>query len=107
MSNFVKLKHELFFQLDSRIRPLIFCLKAWASSHGINQAKDCTLSSYVLTLLAIHYLQVGTQPRMIPSLQEAVPEFFDKERDLFSLEYTSPLPYFVSVNKSSLGTYEK
>ena len=90
-------------QLDSRIRPFICCLKKWASSHGINQAKDCTFSSYVLTLLAIHYLQVGTASPVIPSLQTTSPGFFDRERNIFDLEYESPMPDFKSDNKSCLG----
>ena len=35
----------------------VCALKTWARKNGVNEAKDGTMSSYVLTLLMINYLQ--------------------------------------------------
>ncbi|KAK3709902.1 hypothetical protein QZH41_020022, partial [Actinostola sp. cb2023] len=42
---------------DDRVCPLVMVVKKWAKTHGINDSKDGTLSSYALTLMTIHYLQ--------------------------------------------------
>ena len=47
-----------FFQLDWRVCPLVFAVKAWAKAQGINEAFNGTLSSYSITLLVLVYLQV-------------------------------------------------
>ena len=37
----------------------VCALKTWARKNGVNEAKDGTMSSYVLTLLMINYLQAS------------------------------------------------
>ena len=39
-------------------------MKLWAKHHGINEARNQTLSSYTLTLMMIHYLQAGVRPQV-------------------------------------------
>ena len=64
----------------------------------------CTLSSYVLSLLAINYLQCGVSPPVIPSLQQTYPKIFRASNvDIFTLPYLSSLPPYLSANHDSLG----
>lgn len=99
--------HMLFCysQLDWRVRPLVLSLKCWAKEMNINDASVCTLSSYVLSLLAINYLQCGVSPPVVPSLQQLYPRMFcgDETSDIFTLPYLTKLPEYKSENKSSLG----
>lgn len=41
--------------LDNRIRELMFLLKCWSKTHGINE--KCSMSSYCLIMMIIFYLQ--------------------------------------------------
>ena len=43
---------------DWRLAPLLLAVRRWARGHGVNQAVEHSLSSHVLTILTIHYLQV-------------------------------------------------
>ncbi|EFJ05729.1 hypothetical protein SELMODRAFT_431345 [Selaginella moellendorffii] len=52
--------------IDKRFRPLCLLLKKWAKSHEINDASAGTLSSYVITLLAIFHLQTCSPPVLPP-----------------------------------------
>ncbi|XP_020917669.1 poly(A) RNA polymerase GLD2-A-like [Exaiptasia diaphana] len=64
-------------------------IKKWAKTHGINEAKDGTLSSYALTLMTIHFLQCGCKPPVLPSLQQMFPDFFSDDgnvQDLMKLD---------------------
>lgn len=63
--------------LDWRLRPLAVTVKRWAQHHGINNAKDCTISSYSLILMVIQFLQCGVQPPILPCLHVKHPEHFD------------------------------
>ncbi len=90
--------------MDSRVRPLILVLKHWAKQARINDASECTLSSYVLSLLAINYLQCGVTPPVVPSLQQMYPNVFQAaDADIFTLPYLAKLPQFKSHNHDSLG----
>ncbi|XP_063539635.1 poly(A) RNA polymerase gld-2 homolog A-like [Cydia strobilella] len=55
-----------YSRLDWRVRPLVAVTKLWAQAHDINDARHCTLSSYSLTLMVIHFLQCGTSPPVLP-----------------------------------------
>lgn len=49
-------------------------VKRWAKFQNINSAKDGTISSYVLSLMVIHYLQYGLGDRpLLPCLQLQYP----------------------------------
>lgn len=95
--------HMLFCysQADYRVRPLVLAVKLWAKEHGINEARFQTLSSYALTLMALHYLQSGVFPPVLPCLQEELPAVFNPNSPIFSLPYEPP-PW-VSRNRQSLG----
>jgi hypothetical protein len=41
-----------------RVRPLVFCVKAWARTNDLNSARDGTLSSYAWVNMVLFYLQV-------------------------------------------------
>ena len=89
--------------MDWRIRPLVLNLKFWAHKSDINDAKHNTLSSYTLTLMILHYLQCGTTPAVIPSLQNVHPNIFYSGSNISSLPFWSKVPAFTSGNKQSLG----
>ena len=58
-----------YVQLDERVRPLALSLKAWARGRDINDRSRGTLSSFVLTLMLVHFLQ-RRKPAVLPSLQD-------------------------------------
>jgi len=96
--------HLLFYysKMDYRVRPLVMAVKTWAKKHGINEAKNQTLSSFALTIMVISFLQIGVSPKVVPCLQEKYPHVFHADSDIFSLDYNVPLQ-FCSDNKQSLG----
>ena len=51
-------------------RQFIVLVKLWASRRGVNKAAEGTLSSYGHVLSAIHFLQAGVDPPMLPDLQD-------------------------------------
>ena len=60
----------VYSQMDWRVRPLVVAVKAWAKAQGINEARNLTMSSYLLSLMVIHFLQCGVEgPPVLPSLQ--------------------------------------
>jgi len=99
--------HLLFCygQMDWRVRPLVLTIKQWAKSQDINDASQSTLSSYVISLFVIAYLQIGVQPAILPSLQECHPETFKASGNIFQLPYLTPLPTESnsSANKATLA----
>jgi poly(A) RNA polymerase GLD2 len=89
---------------DWRIRPLMLFIKKWARFHDINDASKQTISSYTLTLMLIHYLQVGISPPVLPCLQKIRPELFDPKIDVrnLSLRFNNVID-FTSKNRATLG----
>lgn len=96
--------HLLFSysQLDWRVRPLVIAIKAWAKYHDINEARFQTLSSYVLTLMVLHFLQYAVTPPVLPSLQAVAPDTFNNDTNILGLSFAET-PSFQSDNKMSLG----
>jgi len=92
-----------YSQLDWRVRPLVLAIKTWAKNKGINEAKNATMSSYLLSLMVIHFLQAGVEPPVLPSLQKLHPETFHSDSYIFTLPFVSGLPEFRSDNGESLG----
>ncbi|XP_059094465.1 poly(A) RNA polymerase gld-2 homolog A-like [Tigriopus californicus] len=101
----VRNTHLLFHycQLDWRIAPLVHTIKLWAKTNKVNEAKNGTFSSYSLSLMVLHVLQHVVQPPVIPSLQHLVPEAFDPNSDITSLNFERVLPQYASSNCQSLG----
>ncbi|CAG0894526.1 unnamed protein product [Darwinula stevensoni] len=66
---------------DWRVKPLVLIVKLWAQRQNINDAKNMTISSYSLTLMVIHYLQV-VEPGVVPSMQEKFPHTFSPQKAL-------------------------
>lgn len=62
--------------MDWRLRPLALVVKIWAQYHGINNAKEMTISSYSLVLMVIHFLQCGITPPVLPCLHDMYPNKF-------------------------------
>ena len=87
------------------MRPLVIILKSWAKNSGINEARFSTLSSYVLAMMIINYLQCGTTPPVLPSLQSLKPEVFNSNSDIFQLPFMKNVPQYNSTNQQSLGIY--
>ena len=79
-------------------------IKSWAKAAGINDAKEQTLSSYTLTLMVLHFLQAGTRPPVLPSLQAVYPSMFMGMACAQSVSFFPELPTkYQSSNKQSLG----
>jgi len=94
----------VYSQLDWRVRPLAVAVKTWAKAKGINEARNLTMSSYVLSLMVIHFLQTGVEgPPVLPSLQVVHPDVFHADSYIFELPFTSDLPRHKSENTNSLG----
>ena len=43
----------VYSQLDWRVRPLVVAIKAWAKAKGINEARNLTMSSYLISLILL------------------------------------------------------
>lgn len=54
---------------DSRVRPMVLFVKAWAKQRKINSSYSGTLSSYGYVLMVLHYLTNVAQPPVLPNLQ--------------------------------------
>ncbi|XP_066273916.1 poly(A) RNA polymerase GLD2-like [Branchiostoma lanceolatum] len=93
---------QAYSRLDWRIRPLVFMVKLWAGAQGINDASQSTLSSYSLTLMTLHYLQVGCSVPVIPSIQRDYPDLFALNLTVEQLEANvSRVPPFKTANTQS------
>ncbi|EFO94620.1 CRE-GLD-2 protein [Caenorhabditis remanei] len=76
---------------DWRVRPLVSVVKEWAKRKGINDANKSSFTSYSLVLMVIHYLQCGTQTKVLPNLQQSYPTRFSNKVDVRTLNVTMPL----------------
>jgi len=95
---------KFFTKCDPRFVPLVLTLKRWARHHKINDASQGTLSSYALTLMMLHFLQVGVRPPVLPNLIRENPDVFHPRRSLQSLSFHDPINgNFISLNKSTVG----
>ncbi|GAB6028349.1 hypothetical protein CHUAL_002519 [Chamberlinius hualienensis] len=92
-----------YSKTDWRVRPLILIIKMWARAHDINDAKNMTVSSYSLTLMVIHYLQVGVSPPVLPCLHKLLPKIFTSDSDVKCLRLEENLYCSPSENNQSLG----
>lgn len=54
---------------DSRVRPMVLFVKAWAKRRKINSSYSGTLPSYGYVLMVLHYLMNVARPPVIPNLQ--------------------------------------
>ena len=94
----------VYSQMDWRVRPLVVAVKAWAKAQGINEARNLTMSSYLLSLMVVHFLQCGVEgPPVLPSLQVLHPNIFHSDSYIFDLPFTEDLPSHPSQNTKSLG----
>ncbi|CAJ0595900.1 unnamed protein product [Cylicocyclus nassatus] len=89
----IKNTHLLCYysSFDWRVRPLVSVVKEWAKRKGINDANRSSFTSYSLVLMVIHYLQCGTEPGVLPSLQQMFPRRFANKCDVRTLNVTLPL----------------
>lgn len=61
---------HLYGQLDFRVRPLVFAVRYWAKETELTaQSGGPYLSNFMLTLMAIYYLQQGDCP-LLPSVDQ-------------------------------------
>ncbi|GAB7353373.1 hypothetical protein MBLNU459_g3853t2 [Dothideomycetes sp. NU459] len=58
-----------YSKCDSRVRPMILFVKAWAKCRKINSSYSGTLSSYGFVLMVLHYLVNIASPPVLPNLQ--------------------------------------
>ena len=70
-----------YLDTDPYARQFIVLVKLWASRRGVNKAAEGTLSSYGHVLSAIHFLQAGVDPPMLPDLQDL--SFVAEVRNIF------------------------
>ncbi|KAJ1366341.1 hypothetical protein KIN20_026981 [Parelaphostrongylus tenuis] len=106
----IKNTHLLCYysSFDWRVRPLVSVVKEWAKRKGINDANRSSFTSYSLVLMVIHYLQCGTEPGVLPSLQQMFPRRFANKCDVRTLNVTVPLESsaiseWQYADKSTLG----
>lgn len=106
----IKNTHLLCYysSFDWRVRPLVSVVKEWAKRKGINDANRSSFTSYSLVLMVIHYLQCGTEPGVLPSLQQMYPRRFANKCDVRTLNVTLPLDSpsaseWQYADKSTLG----
>ncbi|KHJ96069.1 PAP/25A associated domain protein [Oesophagostomum dentatum] len=106
----IKNTHLLCYysSFDWRVRPLVSVVKEWAKRKGINDANRSSFTSYSLVLMVIHYLQCGTDPGVLPSLQQMFPRRFANKCDVRTLNITLPLDTPATTewhysDKSTLG----
>jgi len=93
-----------YSNVDSRTRPLVMMLKRWAKARGINDASHGTLSSYSIVLMALHFLQFGTEPPVLHSLQKLYPDCFKPGSEVEdTIDLTKVIPCNTSNNKQSVG----
>eukprot|EP00117_Sycon_ciliatum_P028198 scpid70811/ scgid22721/ Poly(A) RNA polymerase GLD2-A; PAP-associated domain-containing protein 4-A len=62
---------QLYSACDYRVVPLIMVVKDWAKKRGIKAAHQGLLSSYGISLMVLHFLQVQ-QPWVVPSLHKTM-----------------------------------
>lgn len=60
-------------------------VKIWAQYHGINNAKEMTISSYSLVLMVIHFLQCAVSPPVLPCLHDLYPNKFQVSYEVLQL----------------------
>lgn len=92
-----------YARIDKRLPPLVLLVKMWARFHGINDAKNNTLSSYSLVLMVIHYLQCACKPPVLPCLQKLQQDKYRPTSDVRKLKLREDLPDFSSQNNMNLG----
>ena len=63
-----------YSEVDPRVRPLAFIIKAWSRARLMNSPGEGTLSSYGYILLLLHYLQTRS-PAVVPNLQRLPPDW--------------------------------
>jgi poly(A) RNA polymerase GLD2 len=66
-------------------------VKEWAKRRGINNSSRSSFTSYSLVLMVIHYLQCGTNPPVLPSLQQLYPNRFSDTNDIRNLNVSQNL----------------
>ena len=76
---------------DWRVRPIVMVVKEWAKRRGINNSSRSSFTSYSLVLMVIHYLQCGTNPPVLPSLQQLYPNRFSDTNDIRNLNVSQNL----------------
>lgn len=71
-----------YSRCDTRVRPMVLFVKAWAKRRKINSAYSGTLSSYGWVLMVLHYLVNVANPQVCPNLQSAWRPNTTKAEDL-------------------------
>ena len=61
---------QCYGQCDHRVRELSRLVKAWAKKKQLVGTADGYLNSYAYMLMVIFFLQVGTNPPVLPNLQD-------------------------------------
>ncbi|KAI8070624.1 uncharacterized protein B0P05DRAFT_186484 [Gilbertella persicaria] len=60
-----------YANLDVRIRPFLAAIKQFVKQKEINNPRGGTLSSYAYVIMALHFLMIGLEQPLIPSLQKS------------------------------------
>lgn len=106
-NNFVGIRNThllyCYSQADWRLKPLVLVVKLWAHYHGINDAKNMTISSYSLVLMVIHFLQCGMEEPVLPILQQSYPDKFSNTTNILNVKINEVLPSWTSKNTESIG----
>jgi len=98
---------KCYSECDPRVKPLVIVIKLWAQKVAIVGAKLKRLPGFAVVLMAIHFLQAGCSPPVVPVLQKDFPELFRSSNTEVLDQLIGEIPIRVkeykSVNKQSLG----
>uniref|UniRef100_A0A915CLV4 BRO1 domain-containing protein n=1 Tax=Ditylenchus dipsaci TaxID=166011 RepID=A0A915CLV4_9BILA len=81
-----------YSRIDDKFPALCLLVKHWAKRADINEASQGTFNSYSLILMVLHFLQVATDPPILPNLQKLYPDFFSAHLQLSDIKIFSELP---------------
>uniref|UniRef100_A0A915EUG0 PAP-associated domain-containing protein n=1 Tax=Ditylenchus dipsaci TaxID=166011 RepID=A0A915EUG0_9BILA len=81
-----------YSRLDDRFPALCMLVKSWAKKQGIADGFQGTLNGISLVLMVLHFMQVGTNPPILPNLQRLYPDFFSSDAPLERFDRNLELP---------------
>ncbi|KAI1702961.1 poly(A) RNA polymerase gld-2 like protein A [Ditylenchus destructor] len=95
-----------YSRIDERFSALCLIVKRWAESHDIGNAFKGTLNGFSLTLMVLHFLQVGANPPIMPNLQHLFPDYYTLERPVEKWQLSDSFPAYLPdapKNSQTLG----
>ncbi|KAI1708214.1 poly(A) RNA polymerase GLD2 [Ditylenchus destructor] len=95
-----------YSRIDERFSALCLIVKQWAENNDIGNAFKGTLNGFSLTLMVLHFLQVGANPPIMSNLQHLFPDFYTMERPVEKWQLSDRFPGYLPdapKNSQTLG----